>query len=134
MSPQSFLLDTNILICALFAPDRLDSAARSQLTDADHTVYFSTASIWEIAIKSSLNKANFAMTPQNAHALAIATGFIELTVTSTHTFTVAQMAWHHRDPFDRLMIAQAMSLPAYFLTIDTMLTQYSELVKYVAIK
>jgi PIN domain nuclease of toxin-antitoxin system len=133
MSQRTVLLDTNILLCALIAPQRLETEIQTQLSDAENTVYFSAASIWEIAIKSSLNKANFNFSPQDIYRLAIETGFSELAVQAPHTFAVASMAWHHRDPFDRLLIAQALSLPAYLLTSDNVLEQYSELVQLIAL-
>ena len=126
---QTYLLDTNILLCALIAPQRLSSDIKTLLCDAQNTVYFSAANIWEIAIKCSLNKTEFNFSPENIYKLAIETGFTELPIQSFHTFAVANMAWHHRDPFDRLLIAQALALPAYLLTSDNQLEQYSELVK-----
>jgi PIN domain nuclease of toxin-antitoxin system len=134
MPQRTILLDTNILLCALIAPERLDADIQTQLSDAEYTVYFSAASIWEITIKSSLNKYNFDFLPQDIHRLAIETGFSELAVQAPHTFAVGNMAWHHRDPFDRLLIAQALSLPAYLLTSDNVLAQYSELVQIAALK
>ena len=131
---QTYLLDTNILLCALIAPQRLSDDIKTLLCDAGNTVYFSAANICEIAIKCSLNKAEFNFSPEDIHKLAIETGFTELPVQSTHTFAVANMAWHHRDLFDRLLIAQALSLPAYLLTSDALLKQYSELVQMVNIK
>jgi PIN domain nuclease of toxin-antitoxin system len=134
VTQRTLLLDTNILLCALIAPERLNADVQTQLSDAENTVYFSAVSIWEIAIKNSLNKSNFDFLPQDIHRLAIETGFSELAVQAPHTFAVANMAWHHRDPFDRLLIAQALSLPAYLLTSDSVLTQYSELVQLTALK
>ena len=134
MTKRTFLLDTNILLCALIAPERLSADIQMQLIDAENNVYFSAASIWEIAIKSSLNKSKFDFLPHDIHRLAIETGFSELAVEAPHTFAVANMAWHHHDPFDRLLIAQALSLPAYLLTSDNVLAQYSELVMLTALK
>lgn len=129
MSQRTILLDTNILLCALIAPERLNTDVQAQLSDAENTVYFSAASIWEIAIKSSLNKTSFDFLPQDIHRLAVETGFSELAIEAAHTYAVCNMTWHHRDPFDRLLIAQALSLPAYLVTSDNVLTQYSELVQ-----
>ena len=129
MTQRTILLDTNILLCALIAPERLNTDTQTQLCDAENTIYFSAASIWEIAIKSSLNKTEFNFAPDDIHRLAIETGFTELAVQAQHTFTIAKMTWHHRDPFDRLLIAQALSLPAYLLTSDSVLEQYTELVQ-----
>ena len=134
MTQRTLLLDTNILLCALIAPERLSAEIQTQLSDAENTVYFSAVSIWEIAIKSSLNKTHFDFLPQDIHRLAIETDFSELAVQAPHTFAVANMTWHHRDPFDRLLIAQALSLPAYLLTSNNVLAQYSELVQVTALK
>jgi PIN domain nuclease of toxin-antitoxin system len=134
MAQRTILLDTNILLCALIAPERLNTDIQAQLSDAENTVYFSAASIWEIAIKSSLNKTDFNFSPEDIHRLAIETGFTELAIQAQHTFAIASMAWHHRDPFDRLLIAQTLSLPAYLLTSDSMLAQYTELVQLTVLK
>ena len=129
MAQRTVLLDTNILLCALISPERLKPEVQIQLSDAENTVYFSAASIWEVAIKSSLNKADFNFSPDDINRLAIETGFTELAIQAQHTFAIASMTWHHRDPFDRLLIAQALSLPAYLLTSDSVLAQYTELVQ-----
>ncbi|MFM9912769.1 MAG: type II toxin-antitoxin system VapC family toxin [Methylophilaceae bacterium] len=134
MTQRTILLDTNILLCALIAPERLNADIQAQLSDAENSVYFSAASLWEIAIKSSLNKADFNFSPEDIHKLAIETGFIELGVQAQHTYAIANMTWHHRDPFDRILIAQTLSLPAYLLTSDGVLTQYSELVQLTVLK
>ena len=131
---QTYLLDTNILLCALIAPQRLNNDVKELLRKAENTIYFSAASIWEIAIKSSLNKTDFNFSAENIHDLALETGFTELTIQSVQTFAVANMVWHHRDPFDRLIIAQALALPAYLLTSDALLKPYSELVKWVELQ
>ena len=131
---QTYLLDTNILLCALIAPQRLNNDVKEWLLNAENTIYFSAASIWEIAIKSSLNKTDFNFSAENIHTLALETGFTELAIQSVQTFTVSKMAWHHRDPFDRLLIAQALALPAYLLTSDALLKPYSELVKWVELQ
>lgn len=134
MTQRTILLDTNILLCALIAPERLNTDIQSQLSDAENTIYFSAASIWEIAIKCSLNKSDFNFSPEDIHRLAIETGFTELFIQAQHTFAITNMVWHHRDPFDRLLIAQTLSLPAYLLTSDYALTQYTELVQLTVLK
>lgn len=129
MTRRTILLDTNILLSALIAPSRLSQDVQSQLCNSENTVYFSAASIWEIAIKRSLNKTNFDFMPEDIYALALETGFTELSIHAEHSFAVTRLAWLHRDPFDRLLIAQALNLPAYLLTSDSQLAQYSELVQ-----
>jgi len=134
MAGRVYLLDTNVLLAALLAPERLPPEVVAGLTDASNTVYFSAASIWEVAIKRSLNRADFDFSPEDIHRLALDTGFTELPMKGTDCYPVASLPWHHRDPFDRLLVAQAQSLPAYLLTTDGVLNQYSELVVHLALK
>jgi PIN domain nuclease of toxin-antitoxin system len=128
MAGHVYLLDTNVLLAALLAPERLPQEVAAGLSDPSNTVYFSAASIWEVAIKRSLNRADFDFSPQDIHRLALETGFDELSIKGEDCYPVAALPWHHRDPFDRLLVAQAQSLPAYLLTTDGVLKQYSELV------
>ncbi len=134
MAAHVYLLDTNILLAALLAPERLPFDVVTSLTDASNTVYFSAASIWEVAIKRSLNRANFNFSPEDIHRLARNTGFTELRVKGEDCYPLVNLPWHHRDPFDRLLVAQAQSLPAYLLTTDGVLRLYSELVVHLILK
>ena len=134
MAGQKWLLDTNVLLAALIKPEVLPSDTQTLLQNPTSTVYFSAASLWEIAIKHSLGRDDFDFLPEDVHQLALQTGFTELTITSSHSYAIARMAWHHRDPFDRLLVAQAQALPAYLLTTDSEMEQYSELVKRITIK
>ena len=122
------LLDTNILLWALIEPIRLSAEARSVLEDPEHDVLFSAASIWEIAIKAALERANFQVTPETIVGTAQTSGFVELPVRSAAALRVATLPLHHRDPFDRLLVAQAMTEPAMLYTADAQLELYSELV------
>ncbi len=134
MAGHVYLLDTNVLLAAMLVPERLPQEVAAGLSDSSNSVYFSSASIWEVAIKRSLNRADFDFSPQDIHRLALATGFTELQVKGEDCYPVANLPWHHRDPFDRLLVAQAQSLPAYLLTTDAVLNQYSELVVQLALK
>ena len=80
MIAHVYLLDTNVLLAALLAPERLPPEVVAGLTDASNTVHFSAASIWEVAIKRSLNRADFDFSPEDIHRLALDTGFTELRV------------------------------------------------------
>lgn len=128
MPAQKWLLDTNVLLAALIQPEILPTDTQKLLQNPATTVYFSAASLWEIAIKRSLGRDDFNFAPESIHELALQTGFTELPISASHSYAIANMPWHHRDPFDRLLIAQAQSLPAYLLTTDSVLEQYSELV------
>lgn len=134
LSARTFLLDTNLLLYAVITPEILPQDVQDSLTTPDNAVFFSAASIWEIAIKRSLNKDNFDFCPEDIHRLALETGFSELPIQSEHCYDIARMPWQCRDPFDRLLIAQMRSLPAYLLTTDNLLSQYSELVLHISLK
>lgn len=122
------LLDTHVLLWALIEPTRLSSATRTVLEDPEHEVLFSAASIWEIAIKSALGRADCQAPPAEILEAAQTSGFVELPIRSAAALKVAMLPHHHRDPFDRLLIAQAMTEPAVFYTSDQQLERYSELV------
>ena len=122
------LLDTHIFLWAVAGSARLKPATRRFIESADQ-VCVSAASIWEVAIKASLGKID---ADPAALAAAIETsGFTELPVRAVHSAGVARLAPHHNDPFDRLLIAQAIAEPLTFLTADALLVRYSDLVKLV---
>ena len=122
------LLDTNILIWALAEPERIARKYRSVIEDPKNEMLFSAASIWEIAIKAQIERLNFAIDPEEIFRAAQESGFGELPVFSASAARVRQLPMYHRDPFDRLLIAQAISEPATLFTADAMLAQYSSLV------
>jgi PIN domain nuclease of toxin-antitoxin system len=122
------LLDTHVLLWALGQPERLGGETRAALENAANDVFFSAASIWEIAIKARLGRADFDQRSGDVARCAQATGFIELPVLSDVAARVESLPLHHRDPFDRLLVAQAMAGPLQLLTADPMLKSYSELV------
>lgn len=125
------LLDTHVLLWALDTPERLPKAVAAQIEAPESTVYFSAASIWEIAIKTSLGRIKFRYAAEDIAHGARETGFIELPVTAAHGAKVASLPPHHRDPFDRLLVAQALLMPAHLLTADSALLPYSELVRLI---
>ena len=125
------LLDTHVLLWTLDAPERLPREVVAQIESPETTIYFSAASIWEIAIKTALGKVAFQYSPEEIARAARDTGFVELPVSSAHGAKVAHLPLHHRDPFDRMLIAQALLMPAQLLTADLALVPYSELVRLV---
>ncbi|MBV9043507.1 MAG: type II toxin-antitoxin system VapC family toxin [Alphaproteobacteria bacterium] len=125
------LLDTHVLLWFLVEPKRIGSDAFAAINDNENDVMFSAASIWEIAIKSALKREDFALPAADVLAGARANGFREVPVTSEIAKNVEHLPLHHRDPFDRLLIAQAMAEPAVFFTADSQLEAYSELVRRV---
>ena len=126
------LLDTHVLLWALSDPGRLKPEICDLLEDAANEVLFSAASIWEIAIKAALGRADFAIHPGRVAQAARMTGFMELPVSADAAARVADLPRHHRDPFDRLLVAQAMAEPARLYTADPLLPSYSELVQLIA--
>ena len=97
------LLDTNVLLWAVGRSRRLDAETIDALSDAANDVLFSAASIWEIAIKFALKRADFDAAPHDILGGALAIGFVELAVTAATAATVAKLPLIHRDPFDRLL-------------------------------
>lgn len=122
------LLDTHVLLWVLGEPDRLDQETREILETGAGEVLFSAANIWEIAIKSRLGRADFAFLPGEIARAARDSGFIELPVGSKAAAYAAELPLLHRDPFDRLLVAQAITEPAIFYTADQRLPAYSELI------
>ncbi|HEY0206272.1 MAG TPA: type II toxin-antitoxin system VapC family toxin [Acetobacteraceae bacterium] len=125
---MEFLLDTHILIWALGKPSRLSAGIQAMLKSPENQIAFSAASIWEIAIKARLGKTDFAVRPEVVAHEARRIGFAELPIYSDVAIRVADLPMHHGDPFDRLLVVQAMAGPMRLLTADTVLTQYTELV------
>ncbi len=119
------LLDTHIFLWAVAGSPLLKQSTRRLIESAEE-VYVSAASIWEVAIKARLGKIK--ADPEVLAAAIEASGFLELSVTAAHAAGVAQLELHHNDPFDRLLIAQALAMPLKLVTVDEMLTKYSDLV------
>lgn len=125
---MKLLLDTHIYLWWLQDSPKLTTKARQQIQDATE-VYVSSASIWEASIKVSIGKLRV-----DVDQLAIEiynSGFQELPISAAHAAKVVRLPDIHKDPFDRILIAQAMSEPLRFLTADSMLKSYSELVELV---
>ena len=119
------LLDTHIFLWAVAGSRLLKPAARRAIQAADQ-VYVSAASIWEVAIKAPLGKIK--ADPDELVAAIEASGFVELPVRAAHAAGVARLPLHHQDPFDRLLVAQAIAEPLKLLTADATLARYSNIV------
>lgn len=119
------LLDTHVFLWAVAASPLLKPSARRVIEAADQ-VHVSAASLWEIAIKVRLGKLK--ADPAELVAAIEASGFIELPVRAVHAASVAQLALHHHDPFDRLLVAQALAEPLRLLTADAALAAYGDIV------
>lgn len=119
-----FLIDTHLLLWAAGDPDRLPSRARAVLDDVTNEILFSAASIWEIAIKASLSRTDFLVEAGPFAAALLTHGYLELPVSSVHAARVQSLPPHHRDPFDRILIAQADIQQVTLLTHDEQLRSY----------
>lgn len=119
MKPQ-YLLDSNVLFWLNSDIGRVPGAVIAEL-DAAETVYFSAASAWELAIKQSLGKLRMS---GSISAFVGQAGFVELAVTTKYAEAAAQLPMHHRDPFDRVIVAQAISEALVLITSDRRLASY----------
>jgi PIN domain nuclease of toxin-antitoxin system len=122
------LLDTQIYLWVLTDDPRLSKVAREMICDADE-VFISSASIWEAAIKAGLGKLDVDVDELVAEIAS--SGFTELPVRAVHAAMVRNLPDIHRDPFDRILIAQAMSEPLLLITADAHMAEYTDLVKTV---
>ena len=125
---MKLLLDTHILLWVMRDARELSGAARGLIEGADE-VYVSSITLWESAIKAATGKLPLA--PHVLEAGALRAGFIPLPVTWAHALAVDALPLLHRDPFDRMLVAQAMSEPLQLLTHDAGLARYSPLVTVV---
>lgn len=118
------LLDTQLLIWALGAPERLSPRARAAIEDPALVKVFSTASVWEVAIKQSLRRPAFHLDAGTFHRTLLDDGFVALPVSGEHAAAVSDLPWIHRDPFDRILLAQAIVEGMTLLTADRILSRY----------
>jgi len=118
------LLDTHLLIWAAEGTENLSPSARVVMEAPENELHFSAASLWEIAIKCSLNRADFQLDPRLLRRGLLDNGYLELTVRSEHAIAIGQLPPIHRDPFDRLLIAQAMVEGITLLTNDAIVAKY----------
>jgi len=118
------LLDTQLLLWAAGQPERLSAAARKQLNDPKNELLFSAASLWEIAIKNSLGREDFRVEPRLLRRGLLDNGYTELPITSQHAVNIDGLPPRHKDPFDRLLLAQAFTEGITLLTTDSQLARY----------
>jgi PIN domain nuclease of toxin-antitoxin system len=121
----NLLLDTHALIWLLEGDLRLSQTARSAIEDPQNTNFISIATFWEIAIKTSLGKLETKTPLSNLKHMTLDNGIEILPITIEHTLIVSDLAFHHRDPFDRLLIAQAIHEKMSVLSRDEHFKQYA---------
>ena len=122
------LLDTHVFLWSVADSPELPKKAKEAIRDADE-VFVSAASLWEIAIKVGLGKLN--ANPQDLLKAIPDSGFTELPITALHAAHVESLPEHHKDPFDRLLVAQALMEPMHLLTADSQLKVYTDLVIHI---
>jgi PIN domain nuclease of toxin-antitoxin system len=122
---MKLLLDTHLLLWAAEGPRRLSKIARSLISNPDNELFFSAASVWEIAIKRGLGRTDFQVDTRLLRRGLLDNGYIELPITSEHTIAVETLPAIHKDPFDRILIAQAMVEGITLLTVDPLVAKYS---------
>jgi PIN domain nuclease of toxin-antitoxin system len=125
------LLDTHLVLLAAFEPNRLSAAAKKLLQNRAEPLLFSQATLWEVAIKSSLSRPDFSVDVGGLREGLLNAGFQELPIQAAHLCRVATLPWLHRDPFDRLLVAQAMIEDVQLLTADPALKGYGRFVRVV---
>jgi len=123
---MKLLVDTHLLIRA--ANNRLPDKAKPYFTDNQNTLYFSSVSIWEATIKRGLNRPDFQVEPTLLYGGLLNNGYIELGLTSFHALLVAHLPSVHKDPFDRILIAQAKAEGMMFLSADYLVSQYPNVI------
>jgi PIN domain nuclease of toxin-antitoxin system len=118
------LLDTHLLLWSAGQPDRLSAEARSLLQDPANDLVFSVASLWEISIKRGLGRADFRVEPRVLRRGLRDHGYIELAIAADHALAVDLLPPLHKDPFDRLLLAQAVMEGITLLTADPLVARY----------
>jgi PIN domain nuclease of toxin-antitoxin system len=125
------LIDTHLLLWAAGQSARLSPQARSLIADPDNELLFSAASLWEIAIKTELGRPDFRVDPSRLRRGLLINGYRELPVTGEHAIAVAGLPPLHKDPFDRLLIAQVIVEDITLLMSDPAVAQYPASVRRV---
>nr|WP_283245648.1 type II toxin-antitoxin system VapC family toxin [Acidiphilium multivorum] len=125
------LLDTHLLLWAAENAPRMPEAARELIADPGNELYFSAASLWEIAIKQGLGRPDFEVDARVLRRGLIDNGYLELPILSEHAVAIEGLPAIHKDPFDRLLIVQAMVEGITLLTNDAVVARYPGPVRFV---
>ncbi len=118
------LLDTHLLIWAAYHPQRIPTEAREMIESRENELFYSAASLWEIVIKSEKKRPDFNIEPYGLMMGLQDNGYVEMPVKSQHTLAVGNLPLIHKDPFDRILVAQAQAEGLLLLTTDSVLAQY----------
>ena len=121
---MKLLLDTHLLLWAAGEPERLPAKARALIEDTGNELLFSAASLWEVAIKHGLGRADFQADARLLRRGLLDNGYSELPIVSDHVVAIESLPPIHKDPFDRVLVAQATVEGITLLTLDPMVAQY----------
>lgn len=121
---MKLLLDTHILLWAAGLPGKLSRTARRLIEDDENLLLFSPVSLWEISIKKTLGRDDFQVDPRLLHRGLIDNGYEELPVASSHVLAAGDLPPLHKDPFDRMLIAQSAEEGVLLVTADSLVAQY----------
>jgi len=124
------LLDTHLLVWAMGEPERLPAGCAAMLEDPSNSLLFSVASLWELVIKQALGRPDFNLEPSLLRQALLDGGWQELPIEASHALAVSQLPPLHRDPFDRLLLAQAQVEGLLLLTADSQLSLYPGPIRY----
>jgi PIN domain nuclease of toxin-antitoxin system len=125
------LLDTQVLLWAAGDPGRLSASAKKLLNNPRNELLFSAASLWEVAIKSTLGREDFRVEPRQLRRGLLDNGYVELPITSQHAVGIDALPPLHKDPFDRLLLSQALTEGISLVTADAQVEQYGRGVRRV---
>lgn len=123
---MKYLLDTHILLWATTNHPKLSSIAKEIILDESNELYFSTASIWEIAIKVNLGKLHLPVNTPIFRRTLLENNYLELEINSYHAMATEQLPLLHQDPFDRILLAQAQHEGFFLLSADSKVQAYGE--------
>jgi len=121
---MKLLLDTHLLLWAAGEPKRLSKQARSLIDNTENELLFSPGSLWEVAIKRGLGREDFKVDPRLLRRGLLDNGYNELPITSEHVVATESLPPIHRDPFDRVLVAQATVEGITLLTVDSLVSRY----------
>lgn len=128
---MNLLLDTHLILWAAGQPDKLPTEARALLLEPVNQVFFSPVNLWEISIKNGLGHHDFSVDPRRLWRMLLANGYREVPISSEHAIAVNDLPRLHKDPFDRILLAQARVEGLELLTVDKALADYGDPVRRV---
>lgn len=123
---MKLLLDTHIILWLAGAPEKLSEKTQALLQASDNSLFFSSASICEIVIKLGLGRKDFKVDPSRLRKMLMQNGYAEISITAEHALKIESLPALHKDPFDRMLLAQARTEGMMLLTVDPLIAQYQD--------